>query len=204
MQIEQAAIKKSNRSKLIIILLIFIFPALVASVMYFSGWKPSFTMNHGELIAPARPIEDREMQSLDGKVVKFSELQGKWTMVYFDSSACLEDCMRQLYFMRQIHFSQAKEFNRIQRVFVLADNNAAESLLPRLTEYGDMIVLKAEKQSIALLLKEFGMDERSVTEQHNIFLVDPLGNLMMRYSSGVEAAGMRKDLERLLKYSSEK
>lgn len=193
---------KSNRNKLIIVLLLFFVPAMVATLLYVSGWRPLNTVNHGDLIVPARPVEDSAMQSLDGKTVKFSDFRGKWLMVYFDTATCSEECTKQLFFMRQIHLSQGKNLDKIQRLFVLTDNKGVESLKQKLTDYPNMVVLQAEKKSIAMLLKEFDMDELQGTGQHNIYFVDPLGNLMMRYHPGIEPAGMRKDLERLLKYST--
>ena len=203
MESSNLTIMKSNRKKLVIVLLIFILPAMLATLMYAIGWRPSNTVNHGELIVPARPLENSEMQSLAGKTVKLDELHGKWLMVYFDTSACPEECIKQLYFMRQIHMSQGKHLDKIQRVFILTDESSLEPLKPKLIEYANMMVLKADKLTLAVLRKEFGMDESVKTEQRNIYFVDPLGNLMMQYHPGVEPAGMRKDLERLLKYSSD-
>lgn len=202
MQSSSQTIVKSNRNKLIIILLLFFVPSMVATLLYFSGWRPLNTVNHGELIVPPRPLEDSAMQSLDGKTVKFSDFRGKWLMVYFDASTCSEECIKQLFFMRQIHLSQGKNLDKIQRLFILADSNATESLKPKLTDYPNMLVLQTDKKSMPKLLEEFGMNEQHGVEQRNIYFVDPLGNLMMRYHPGIEPAGMRKDIERLLKYST--
>ncbi len=182
--------------------MLFFIPSIVATLLYSSGWRPVNTVNHGELIVPPKPLEDNAMQSLDGKYVKFSDYRGKWLMVYFDTSSCTEECTKQLFFMRQIHLSQGKNLDKIQRLFILADGIAVDSLKPKLKDYPNMLVLKAEKKSITNLLKEFEMDEQHGVEQRNIYFVDPLGNLMMRYHPGIEPAGMRKDLERLLKYST--
>ncbi|MGV8933548.1 MAG: SCO family protein [Gallionellaceae bacterium] len=202
MQSNNETIIKSNRHKLVIVLMLFFVPSLVATLLYYSGWRPVKTVNHGELIVPPRPLEDSTMQSLDGKTVKLSEFRGKWLMVYFDTSNCSVECTKQLFFMRQIHLSQGKNLDKIQRLFVLTDSTAVESLKPKLTDYPNMLVLKAEESSMSKLLKEFDMDVQHGVEQRNIYFVDPLGNLMMRYQPGVEPAGMRKDLERLLKYST--
>ena len=204
MQSSQSTIQKSNRKKLVIVLLIFILPAMLASFMFFTGWRPLNTVNHGELIVPAKPVEDREMQLLDDKAVKLSSFFGKWTMVYFDSSACDDECNKQLYFMRQTHRSHGKDFARIQRIFVLTDTASIASLKHKLEDYPDMLVLKADQAIISKLRKDFDIDEQSEEQKRNIYFVDPLGNLMMRYRPGVKPADMRKDLERLLKYSSEK
>lgn len=203
MQSNKATPEISNKRTLILILAIFVLPALVATLMYVTGWRPSSTGNHGELIQPARFIEDRVMQSVDGKAVKFSELHGKWTMVYFDSAACPEECMKQLYFMRQIHIAQGKDQDRVQRIFIMTDATAADTLPAKLADYPDMRVWAGEKTVLAKLAHDFGIDALAVPEQRIIYLLDPQGNLMMRYMPGSDPAGMRKDLVRLLKYSTE-
>lgn len=196
--------KKSNRIVLIFLFVVFALPAAVATLMYVTGWRPSSTGNHGELIQPARFIEDRAMQSIDGKPVKFSELQGKWTMVYFDTAACPEECVKQLYTMRQTHIAQGKDQDRVQRIFILTDTIAADALPAKLTDYPDMRVLTGEKTVLAKLTQDFGMDALAEMDKRSIYLLDPMGNLMMRYVPGTDPAGLRKDLVRLLKYSSDK
>ncbi len=196
--------KKSNRRKLVMVLVVFSLPVVAATLMYLSGWKPAATVNHGELIQPVRLIEDRTMQALDGKAVKFSELHGKWTMVYFDSASCAEECMKQLYVMRQTHISQGKDQERVQRVFILTDDKAIDNLAAKLSDYAGMQVWKGDKTVLSKLALEFGMESEAVTAGRAIYLIDPQGNLMMRYVAGIDPAGIRKDLVRLLKYSIEK
>ncbi|HUX89622.1 MAG TPA: SCO family protein [Gallionellaceae bacterium] len=195
---------KQNRRTLLIVLVIFVLPVLISSLMYFTEWRPSSTVNHGELILPARPIADGAMTTLDGKQVKISDLRDKWTMVYFDSSACPEACMSQIYFMRQVHASQGKNYDRIQRVFMLTDSKSVDELKSKLKDYPDMLVWTGDQLQTAKLTHDFGVDTQSADFQRYIYLLDQQGNLMMRYKPGVEPAGVRKDIERLLKYSSEK
>jgi len=204
MQSNKAAQTKTNRRILILVLLVFAVPAVVAVLMYLSGWRPSSTGNYGELIQPARLIEDRAMLTFDGKPVRFNELHGKWTMVYFDSAACPEECMKQLYFMRQIHIAQGKDQDRVQRVFILTDAVAVNGLKAKLADYPDMLVWMGAQPELQKLTHEFEMDGQAGADRRNIYLLDPQGNLMMRYLPGIDPAGMRKDLARLLKYSSEK
>ena len=198
------AIKKSNRRNLLLVLAVFALPVIVATMMYVTGWKPAATGNHGELIQPARFIEETTMQSIDAKPVKFSDLHGKWTMVYFDTAACTEECMKQLYVMRQTHIAQGKDQERIQRLFILTDAQAVGTLKTKMAEYRDMLVWTGEKPVLAKLTVDFGIEAATASGQSYIYLLDPMGNLMMRYAPGIDPAGMRKDLVRLLKYSSEK
>jgi cytochrome oxidase Cu insertion factor (SCO1/SenC/PrrC family) len=204
MQSNNVLQKKSNRKNLVLLFVVFALPALVATLMYLTGWRPASSGNFGELIQPARFIEDRVLQSIDAKPVKLSDLHGKWTMVYFDTSACAEECMKQIYLMRQTHIAQGRDQERLQRVFIITDAKEAKALKAKLTDYPEMLVWTAEKPVLAKLMQEFGIDGQTSTGQQNIYLLDPIGNLMMRYVPGIDPAGIRKDLVRLLKYSSEK
>ncbi len=195
--------KKSNRRKLIIVLSIFALPVVLSTMLYISGWRPAETGNYGELIQPARFIEDMAFQSMDGKNVQLSELHRKWTMIYFDTASCPAECIERIYFMRQTHRSQGKYLDKIQRVLILTDNKGIDSLNAKLTDYPEMRVLTAGKENLSRLYQEFGLLTQADVEQRNIFLLDQQGNLMMRYKSTSEPAGVRKDFERLLKYSAE-
>jgi cytochrome oxidase Cu insertion factor (SCO1/SenC/PrrC family) len=194
---------KSNRRKLLVVLLIFALPVVLSTMLYVSGWRPSSTGNYGELIQPPRFIEEISFQSIDGKIVKFSDLHGKWTMIYFDSALCPAECMDRIYFMRQTHRSQGKYLDKIQRVFVLTDNQGVNNLNAKLAGYPEMRVLTTEKESLSKLYKQFGLQTQADVAQRNIFLIDQQGNLMMRYKSSSDPAGVRKDFDRLLKYSAE-
>lgn len=191
----------TNRGILALLLLLFVLPVAAATGLYLAGWRPANGGNHGELIRPARQVEDLALQTLDGQPVRFGALRGKWTMVYFGASSCPEACMKSLYAMRQVHTAQGKERDRVQRVFILAETNALVGLNAKLAGYPGMHVWTGEKTALAELAQGFGMRDGSAAEQPAIYLVDPLGNLIMRYALGVDPSGMLKDMTRLLKYS---
>jgi cytochrome oxidase Cu insertion factor (SCO1/SenC/PrrC family) len=204
MQSNQTGSKGSNRKNLLWVLAAFALPSIIATTMYVSGWRPSATGNHGILIQPARFIEERAMKSMDGNPVLFSELKGKWTMVYFDRAGCSELCLKQLFVMRQTHIAQGKDQERVQRLFILTDNAGAETLQTKLSEFPDMRVWMADKLVMSKLTQDFGWNTQNEAENKGIYLLDPQGNLMMRYVPDAEPAGLRKDLAKLLKYSSDK
>jgi cytochrome oxidase Cu insertion factor (SCO1/SenC/PrrC family) len=176
-------------------------PVVLATLLYLTGWRPSSSGNHGELIQPVRQVDNGALQTLDGQSAHFSGLRGKWLMVHFGPSSCPEECMKNIYTMRQIHAAQAKEIGRVQRVFVATDMGAAEKLKAKLVDYPEMRVWTGKKQALAEVLQSFGVDAGQPAEQQGIYLVDPLGNLIMRYPPGTDPGGMLKDLTRLLKYS---
>jgi hypothetical protein len=204
MQSNQTVNKGANRKILLWVLAVFALPSIIATTMYVSGWRPSATGNHGILIQPAHFIEERAMLNLDGKPANFSELQGKWTMVYFDSASCSEFCLKQLFVMRQTHIAQGKDQEKVQRLYILTDKVGIETLQAKLTEFPDMRVWMADKVVLSKLTQDFGWAALNEAENKGIYLLDPQGNLMMRYVPDADPAGLRKDLVKLLKYSSDK
>lgn len=203
MQNNETVKAASSSSKWVpsLVLLFAILPVTASVYLYATDWRPAATVNHGELIRPARPIADKTLQALDGTPVQFSELHGKWTMLYFGDSVCDKDCMSNLFRMRQTHIAQGKDSDRVQTVFIVADTAAVETLQPRLTDYPQMRVLLADEAAMAGFAADSGIEQKALLQQNSIYLVDPMGNLMMRYASEIDPAGLRKDLVRLLKYS---
>lgn len=190
-----------NRKVLLLVAAVFVLPVVASMTLYMTKWRPASTVNHGELIQPVRPIGDTALRSLDGKPVNVKELHGKWTMVQFGASTCADDCIKNLYYMRQVHIAQGKEADRLQRLFIVTDTQAADALKVKLADYPDMRVWTGGRGELTALAKSFGVPDEKLAEKQGIYLIDPSGNLMMRYAPGTDPAGMRKDLVRLLKYS---
>lgn len=191
----------ASRGVLVMLVLLFVLPVVLATLLYLTGWRPSSSGHHGELIQPVRQVDVHALQTMDGKSAHFGELRDKWLMVHFGSSFCPEECMKNIYTMRQVHAAQAKELGRIQRVFIVTDISAAEKLKAKLADYPEMLVWTGEKQALADVFQRFGIDPGQAAELQGIYLVDPLGNLIMRYPPGTDPGGMLKDMVRLLKYS---
>ncbi|HYG12940.1 MAG TPA: SCO family protein, partial [Methylophilaceae bacterium] len=183
-------------------LIVAFLPIAASVLLYVSGWRPTSTVNHGELITPALPLADHALHDVDGKVVKFSDLRGQWVMLYLDAADCPAACMDNLYRMRQTYIAQGKERERIERVFITTDGGATPALKAQLADYAGMQIWAADATALSAIANDFGIDAGQLVQQHNIYLIDPMGNYFMRYSPTIDPAGLRKDLERLLKYSA--
>jgi cytochrome oxidase Cu insertion factor (SCO1/SenC/PrrC family) len=189
------------------IVIIAIFPVAAGTLLYFSGWKPATQVNNGELITPPRSVTDIKLQTMASQPTSFATLHGKWVMVYLDASSCPGICADRLYAMRQIHTSQGKEADRIKRVFIATEGEESTALQAPLQAalqtqsklYPDMAIWTADATAWAKLIKAFAL--ATTASNNRIYLVDPLGNVMMQYSPQVDPAGVRKDLSRLLSYS---
>ena len=190
-----------GRIKLFLIIAVFFLPQIVATLLYFGGWQPHKLVNHGQLIRPARPITDVDLRSLDGSTFRLSTLRGKWLMVYFGSSSCGSACMRDLYIMRQVRIAQGENAERLQRLFVVTDGHAIDRLRLILKDYPGMHVVTGPAAAISSLAGQFMSKGGAPENRDRIYLVDPLGNLMMSYPSDADPEGIRKDLVRLLQVS---
>lgn len=195
-----------KKSTIILLMLLFIFPVAASFILYASGWRPSGTINHGELVQPARPIKDVSLTRLDGNRMRFADLKKKWTLVYFGSAECLTPCKDNLYKMRQVRLSLGADGTRVQRLFVVtnpkANPKALDLLKYELKEHPGMAVVTGPAQSVEALANQFHLPAGTpLDDLERIYVVDPLGLLMMSYPADADPSAMRKDLKRLLKIS---
>jgi len=160
------------------------------------------TKNHGELIEPATPLLDVELKTHDNKSFQLSALRGKWIMLYFGESACASECVDNLYKMRQARLVQGEDLGRIERLYISVGGKPDASLQQVMLQHAGMGVLRGDGVVIDQLLQQFGSSRQQVSRgDFGLYLIDPLGNLMMRYPQGYEAKGLVKDLKLLLKAS---
>lgn len=164
----------------------------IAAVITYHYWQPQGGMNYGELI-PARPLIDPPLRHLDQRAFRLSELKGRWILLQLDAADCAAACRAKLYNMRQVRLAQGREMERVERVWLILDEAPLETLLMR--EYDGTRMLRAAGSA---LVAEFppagGMRD-------HIYVIDPLGNLMLRFPKNADPSKMHKDLARLLKVS---
>jgi len=186
-----------QQKTLLITALVFAAPLLLAILLFV---KPDLvqlgTKNNGVLITPARPLDALSI-SVTGHPGDKSLLEGKWTWTTFIEGSCDPACAEQLYKSRQVRLALGKDMDKGQRLLVQIGTPAA--LDSRLLEaHPDLIIARTEQD--AAWLTQFHLDGNSV-ETDNIYLVDPLGNLMMYYPPGIEGPKILKDIQRLVRVS---
>lgn len=184
---------RKGRLMLISLLLVFALPVVIGVVLYASDWRPGGS-SYGELLRPPQPLSFPVLKTLQGKQVDALVWKDKWHLVYIASANCDEGCRNGLHTMRQIHASLAKEIDRLGRVWLIDGPRLPEAEMQQ-SQYPDMLVL-ADATALA---RQF--DTNIANVHGRIYLVDPLGNLVIRYPRGSDPYGIRKDLMKLLKYS---
>ena len=165
-------------------------PLAAALVAYFL-FPPAGRTNYGELLEP-KPLPPVRLERLDGGAFTLADVTGKWVMLQVDAPECGQPCQAKLFNMRQSRLAQGDNADRIERVWLVAGNGAPPAELARL--YQGAVLARTAPELVAALP---GADARD-----HIYLVDPRGNLMLRFPKDADPKRMIKDLQRLLKYSS--
>lgn len=189
---------KAGRWKMIAVLLICASP-VVASYFTYYVLRPEGRRNYGELLTPQRPLPAITSTDISGKTVELRTLKNQWLLISVASATCDAACRQRLYLQRQLRESLGKEKMRADWVWLVTDAAAIDpKLKPALTE---ATVLRVSADALAQWLPA-AVNQR--LEDH-LYLVDPLGNLMMRFPANMDAAGAAKakrDLDRLFRASS--
>jgi hypothetical protein len=174
---------------------LFLVPLALAFFTYYgTDWRPAQRVNHGVLITPPRQLPVPGLPCVLG-AASAGTLRGKWTLVYIGNGRCDEDCRWTLYVMRQTRLSLNDDMSRVERVFLANGACCARDYLARAD--AGVTVLDASGPAATALLAGFAGDAR----QHTLYVVDPLGNLMMSYDARLNPHGLLEDLKRLLRLS---
>ena len=192
---EQAKPKKSGNWKLFLVLAVCAAPMIVSYFTYYVI-KPQSRTNYGALIDPrAYPIPALQTTTVDGTPRGLADLKGKWIMLQVDNSECGDTCRKKLFEMRQLRLAQGKDMDRIERVWLITDRAPIETILMR--GYDGTNMLRANAQAVKAWLPT----EQGTTVLDHIYIIDPLGNLMMRFPKDADPNKMKKDIAKLLKAS---
>jgi hypothetical protein len=187
-----------GRWKMIALMLICAAP-VVASYFTYYVVRPDGRRNFGELITPQRALPDRLVTGLDGKSVNLRELKGQWLLVAVGGGQCAASCVQQLYLQRQLRESLGKERDRLDRVWLVTDEQPVPAELSAGLQ--GATVLRMPQSELARWLEPAA---GQALEDH-LYVVDPLGNWMMRFPAHLDlptAAKAKRDLERLLRASA--
>jgi len=193
-----------SRLKMLGVLAVCAAPLLASYFTYYVIKPQGGATNAGTLIDPRLyPIPAMASTTLDGQPQTLEQFKGKWIMLKVGPSDCQQDCQDQLFAMRQLRTMQGKEMERIERVWLITDQQPLDTVLLRVNDGTRM--LRAPAATVAGWLPLEGNADQ-VTE--HVYLIDPLGNLMMRFPKGavssdlVQVKRVHKDIAKLLKASA--
>ena len=182
---------KTHKRKLLLLIAVMIAPIAFSYVLFYWGAPPG-TVNYGELIK-VKVLPDVALHKTNGVAFNMNQLRGKWVMLVVDSGKCEKLCREKLYYMRQVRLMQKNEIERIERVWLIDDDKIPETSIKE--DFKGTIFINARDNK---LLKEI---PAKISQRDHIYIVDPLGNLMMRFPKNIDPSKMAKDIKRLLKVS---
>jgi len=184
-----------GRRTLLIVAAVFLVPVAVAFTLYYGKlWRPANSASKGELIDPARPLTVAGLRHADGSPAGNDVLSGKWSLIYIGDGRCDETCRQSLVFGRQSRLALNNEMTRVQRVFLATANCCDNDYFAR--EQAGLVALDASSPEAAPFLAQFPEGR-----ERTLFIVDPLGNLMMRHDASRTSKDLLSDLKKLLKLS---
>ncbi len=194
---DPAQIARGRRTLVGLAALFFVPLGLAFYLYYAGGYRPPGTTNNGELIVPARPLGDAPFTLADGTTsARARLLRGKWSLVYVGDGACDSDCRRALWVARQTRQLLAQDRDRVQRVFIATGRCCDGEFLQR--EHPGLEVVQPIDPAAREQVARFPLQDSN----HTLYVVDPLGNLMMRTDARANPKGLLEDLRKLLKLSS--
>lgn len=200
--------RRRQRLKLLLILAVCASPVLASYFIYYVV-RPQGRTNHGDLIEPQRPVAAMGGRALgaaaaggtlvadtDPQAGRLAAFAGRWVMLAAAQGVCDKACAERLWVIRQVRLTTGKDQDRIERVLLLS----ADAPLPP-------PALLAEHPGLHLIRADAGLDWLPVSAAagdapaDHIYIVDPHGNLMMRFVRGADPSKMKKDVARLLRAS---
>ena len=188
--------RQRGRWKLLVVIAVCAAPMIASYITYYVI-KPQSRTNYGALIDPRQyPIPALGSTELDGKPARLEDYKGKWVMLQVAGGECDDACKTRLFAMRQLRLMQGKEMERIERVWLITDAKPLDTVLMREYDGTDMLRVDAK-----LLKAWLPTDEGTAMEDH-IYIIDPLGNLMLRFPKDADPNKMKKDISKLLRASA--
>ncbi|MBV1776558.1 cytochrome C oxidase subunit I [Burkholderiaceae bacterium DAT-1] len=161
-----------------------IVPVVAAMASYFI-WKPSGGQSYGELLH-TKPVVDMRLLDERGQVAGLDAFRGKWLLLVLAPSGCEQSCRDRLFASRQFRLAQGQDMERIRRVWIVSDGTWPQKDALRAAEGADVRVLASD----------VALDGDTASA---MYLIDPLGNQVMRYADDANRQKVIKEIGKLLK-----
>jgi hypothetical protein len=186
-----APARTRGRRTLLMLALVCAAPVMASYAAYY-WFRPEGRVNYGELL-DVGPAQDVAGALADGGKFRLSDYRGRWLFLTADPGACEGACQRKLYATRQARTIQGREQDRVARVWL--QEAGAPALAPQLlAQHPGLVAARIDPGQWMALSGVFGQPQ-------SIYLIDPLGNVVLRYPADPDIRRMARDLERLLRAS---
>lgn len=190
----------SGRVKMLLLLLICAAPVIASYFTYYVV-RPQARNNYATLIQPSRSLPPLALQDLDGKPVVAATLRGQWLLLVLGPAQCADACEQRLYVQRQLREMLGRDKDRLDKLWLITDTAEVPPALRASLQAGgpaDVTLLRADRAALAQWLQPAA---GQALEDH-LYLVDPMGEWMMRVPVPPDPMRFKRDLERLLRASA--
>lgn len=195
------ALARRTRSGRLNLLLVLAFCAapVIASYLTFYFWRPSASTNYSELITPTRSLPALRLATMAGEPVRAADLRGQWLLLVVSTGPCDTDCERRLLVQRQLREMLGREKDRLDKVWLVASPEEPPAAIrdAALAAPG-MTLLRADAAELAAWLAP----EPGRQLDEHLYLVDPMGEWMMRVPVQPDPSRLKRDLDRLMRASN--
>lgn len=189
----------SGRLKMIAVLLVCAAPVIASYFTYFVIRPSGGGSAYGTLIQPTVGTPALQAIDLDGRPVALRSLKGQWLLVAVDGGGCAETCEQRLFMQRQLREMTGRERDRVDKVWLVIDDAPVRPALRSALEgTPGMSILRVPRNAVAAWLRPA---DGQRLEDH-LYLVDPMGEWMMRVPAQADPSRVKRDLERLLRASA--
>jgi hypothetical protein len=188
-----------GRLKMLLVLAVCAAPVVASYFTYFVI-RPQGRTNYSELISPMRALPERlPLLDLQGRAVPAASLKGQWLLVVVAGGGCDAKCEQLLYLQRQLRETLGREKDRVDKIWFVSDGALPRPEVLRAIEVGDpATVLRVSHAALAGWL----VPAPGQALEAHLYIVDPMGQWMMRAPPDPEPARLRRDVERLLRASA--
>jgi hypothetical protein len=194
----QARRTHAGRLKMLLVLLACASPVVASYFTYFVI-RPEGRSNYAALIEPPHPIPALTLRTLEGRVVPADALKGQWLLVVTGSGDCDTDCEKLLYLQRQLREMTGRDRDRVDKLWLVTDEQMPPAALQKaVLDAGAAQILRADATQVSQWLRPAAGESLS----SHLYIVDPLGQWMMRAPVRPDPAKLKRDLERLLRASA--
>lgn len=192
---DTSAATRAGRWKMLLLLLVCASP-VIASYFTYYVIRPEGRRNYGELIDPQRPLPDLVGTDASGRLVPLTQLKNQWLFISVADSACDDACQKHLFLQRQLRETLGKDKDRLDWVWLRTGSPALSEPLKQATAAAT--VLHVDAAALATWLQPAAGQR---LEDH-LYVVDPIGNWMMRFPVQADPKQVKRDLDRLLRASA--
>jgi hypothetical protein len=169
---------------------------VIASYFTYYVIRPEGRTNYGTLLNPQRPMPEVNVTDLTGQTKPLKRVKDQWLLVHAGPSACDAVCEKQLYLQRQLRESLGRDKDRMDWAWIITDDAPLREALKPAAAQATVLRMDAD------VVKQWLPPEDGRSLSDHLYVVDPLGNLMMRFPPDADPKRMRKDLERLMRASN--